>query len=259
MLYGRHVRSANHDAATNEWVVRATNRADASEDESYRFDALVFSDKLCLLPNPYAVLSPAEWGPLALPSTLSSRGVVVLMMALDGAHHAAPLITSVRSPLKMLVHDSAKPGRQQQLTESGRAIDLWVAHSTPEYAAAHLAGDDPPGIDDEAAVLAEMQAAARAALREAAAASGDAQGCAPDDIPRVLHASIFMWDHAQPTAESRLPTTHLLDATRRAGVCGDFFAGPEGYEGAEAAALSGRRLADALMDALSSASTGGGT
>ena len=53
-----------------------------------------------------------------------------------------------------------------------------------------------------------------------------------------------------------MPTTHLLDATRRAGVCGDFFAGPEGYEGAEAAALSGRRLADALMDALSSASTG---
>ena len=33
---------------SGEWVVHATNRADNS-DEEYRFDALIFSDKLCLL------------------------------------------------------------------------------------------------------------------------------------------------------------------------------------------------------------------
>ena len=66
----------------------------------------------------------------------------------------------------------------------------------------------------------------------------------------MAHASVFAWDHAQPAEGSRLPSTHLLDATRRAGVCGDFFAGAAGLDGVEAAAVSGAALAEALMPLL---------
>ena len=245
MLYGRHVRAARY--ASDEWIVSATNRADGSEEE-HRFDALVFSDKLLLLPNPYAVLPATEWGPLALPPTLVSTGTIVLMLALEHANdapHIAPVLTSTLAPLKLLVHDSAKPGRQSMTAGGRRPLDLWVAHSTAEYAVAHLVGDDPPGIDDEPARIREMQAATLATLA-AAAESTWAE-------PRVAHAAVFMWDHAQPTPGSRLPTTHILDAARRAGVCGDFFAGSDGREGVEAAALSGRALANALMPLLSTA------
>ena len=82
------------------------------------------------------------------------------------------------------------------------------------------------------------------------AAGGDEQPRAP---PRVAHASVFAWDHAQPAEGSRLPSTHLLDATRRAGVCGDFFAGAAGLDGVEAAAVSGAALAEALMPLLEKA------
>ena len=138
LLYGRHVRSARHDAASSEWVVRATNRADRA-DEEHRFDALVFSDKLLLLPNPYAVLPQADWGPLALPHALSSAGTVVLMLALrrpSPPPSAAPLAAVLRAPalpppLELLVRDSAKPGRQPP-----EDVELWVAHSSAEYATA---------------------------------------------------------------------------------------------------------------------------
>lgn len=255
MLYGRHVRSARHDAVAGEWIVSASNRAHDSSDEAYTFDALVFSDKLLLLPNPYAVLPASDWGSLALPPTLASTGAVVLMLALERAYDAPipPIITSARPPLKMLVHDSAKPGRQ---AAAGVTADLWVAHSTPEYAAQHLVGDDPPGMDDEQRILGELTAAALATLAAAAeqscAAAGDPSQSAAtvggaekeadgSSAPGVAHAAVFMWDHAQPAAESRVPTSHLLDTSRRAGVCGDFFAGPGAERsGVEAAALSGR-------------------
>ena len=42
----------------------------------------------------------------------------------------------------------------------------------------------------------------------------------------------------------------MLDSARRAGVCGDFFAGAAGLDGIEAAAISGVALADALMPLL---------
>lgn len=251
LLYGRHVRAARHDAATNEWIVRASNRA-GGEDEEHHFDALVFSDKLLLLPNPYAVLTEQDWGPLALPTSLTSKGAVVLMLALeqhegsDAGVRAPPVLRgpALTAPLQLLVHDSAKPARQ----EGQPTFDLWVAHSTPSYLEAHLAGDDPPGLDDEAVVHAEMlEATLRALGRPRAQGAGD-DACAA----QVAYSSVFAWDHAQPTEGSRLDASHLLDASRRAGVCGDFFAGNDGRrEGVEAAALSGRELADALLPHLS--------
>lgn len=245
LLYGRHVRAARHDAASGAWVVRATNRADGA-DEEHHFDALVFSDKLLLLPNPYAVLPQADWGPLALPEALSSSGTVVLMLALQRSSPPPAVPAVLRpplpAPLALLVHDSAKPGRQVPA-----GVELWVAHSTAAYAAAHLRGDDPPDLDDPPAVEAELQAAALAAI--AAAASGE-DSCEATP-PAVLHARAFAWDHAQPTADSVLPASHLLDTARRAGVCGDFLAGADHrHRGVEAAALSGLALARAMLPLL---------
>ena len=88
-------------------------------------------------------------------------------------------------------------------------------------------------------MAAELQAAALAAI-----AAGDEGSCA---APRVLHAQAFAWDHAQPTRESTLAASHLLDGARRVGVCGDFFGGADGdRRGVEAAVLSGVALAQAM-------------
>lgn len=66
------------------------------------------------------------------------------------------------------------------------------------------------------------------------------------DVNDILHASVMVWDHARPkSGESEMQTTHLLDEERRAGVCGDFFAGggkdqgggSRGVTGVEAAAI----------------------
>lgn len=204
-----------------------------------------FSDKLLLFDNPYRVLAPADHGALALPPTLRSVGAVVLLLALERGAAALPplppLLRLAASPLALLVHDSAKPGR------AAGGPDLWVAHSTAGYLARHLRGDDPPGLDDEQAVLEELQSAALAALREAAAEAGGS--CTKAGLPVVAHASVFTWDHAQPAEGSQLHSTHLLDAARLTGLCGDFFAGAGGEEwaGVEAAAMSGVALAEALL------------
>ena len=56
-------------------------------------------------------------------------------------------------------------------------------------------------------MLGEMRAAALAAL--AAPAGGASASCdeqpreQSDEQPRVAHASVFVWDHAQPTEGSR--------------------------------------------------------
>ena len=119
---------------------------------------------------------------------------------------------------------------------------------------AHLKGDDPPDLDDPPAVTAELQAAALSAIAAAAApaaaaaAEAEAEGaCKEAAPPAVLHAQAFAWDHAQPTGESTLAASHLLDGARRVGVCGDFFGGADGdRRGVEAAALSGVALAQAM-------------
>ena len=124
---------------------------------------------------------------------------------------------------------------------------------------AHLKGDDPPDLDDPPAVTAELQAAALSAIAAAAAPAAaaaaapaaEAEGaCKETAPPAVLHAQAFAWDHAQPTAASALAASHLLDAARRAGVCGDFLSGAEGHRGVEAAALSGLALARAMLPLL---------
>ena len=248
MLYGRHVREAGYDRNASEWLVRSNNRADGAV-EDHRFDALVLSDKLLLLPNPYAILKRDEWGALSLPPSLASTGTVVLMLALRGERttgRVPPILRDLPPPLSLAVCDSLKP--QRRAAAEAAALELWVVHSTPEYAAAHLSGDDPPDLDDADAVQREMQDVALRAIDAARAEA--APECANADPLTVVHSSVFAWDHAQTTPGSRLASTHQLDAARRVGLCGDYFAGADqAREGVEAAALSGSALARAMVDA----------
>ena len=177
MLFGNHVLAAKHDGAV--WRVRTQQRATDTTSELI-FDALVLSDKLLVLPNTYSVLAPPDVGPLALPSSLTSTAAVVLLIALQPS--AASTLSSSGLPpattvvdcsknhpqqqqqqqqhgggttaapiLSRVIHESAKPGRRTDTT-----YDQWVVHSTAEYAELHLVGE---ALDNEAAVLAEMQEA----------------------------------------------------------------------------------------------------
>ena len=240
VLFGHHVRAATFLPESKQWRVNALSRA-TGELASWDFDVLILSDKLLVLPNQYAVLPEADWGPLALPSGLTSSGTVVLLIALEHAASDAlnsfPAVhrSAAGAPatiIDLVVHDASKPQRSGPL-------DTWVVHSTAEYAATHLRGE---ALDDEAAVLEEMQTAFLRLLQEAT------QSCSGTPPPPVAWASVFAWDHAQPTAESRLrDSSHLLDTHRRAGVCGDFFGSAQGVE---AAASSGMALAEALAPLL---------
>jgi len=277
-LFGRHVQSAEYDEQQKVWNVRVVDRNDkGGKPQIHIFDALVMSDKLLVLPNTYAILDPAHWKNLALPLDLESTGAVVLLVAfqkpsatnitvtatattVSGVRHIAP---DEHPFLKTIIHDSSKPGRnrnervqvvdgkqQQQPLSLDSSLDsqfdLWVVHSTHEYAASHLVGEQ---LDDEEAVKQEMLDAFLAtvvaeeekdstrkilpavtavvdvattdtATTDTAASSSSSTSTS---LGKVVHCSLMAWDHAQPKDSKRLTVPHLLDNSRRAGVCGDFF------------------------------------
>lgn len=167
----------------------------------------------------------------------------MLLVACTALSSHAPLVRpEVPASIRLIVTDSLKPGTGRQRADG---LAIYVAHSTNAYAEAHLAGDT---IDDASSVLEEMLRDFKSAMAlppwaEISTASGG-------------YANVFLWDHAQPTADSTLPEAYRLDAGRRLGLCGDFFrsggAGVDGanVQGVEAAALSGLAVADALAPLL---------
>ncbi|CAK0880336.1 unnamed protein product [Prorocentrum cordatum] len=141
--------------------------------------------------------------------------------------------------LELVVRDSRKPGR-------AAAPDLWVVRSTSAYALRELA---PASLSSDAGP---------ALRRRAQSARGDA-GSLREAARRgrpaaALHASVFPWDHARPMRQVAAGgAAFSLDAGRRLGACGDFFAAGVGrapLEGVEAAAVSGWQLGEALGELL---------
>lgn len=225
-LFGRHANNATFK--DQQWHLRTTNRLESDAEELYRFDALVLTDKLLVLPNRYAVLEPEDVQALAVPEVLQSTGQVALLLVFDPPLDIqADLIRPSSGSLDLLVRDSSKPGRSFN-------ADVWTARSSSSYAAQHLRGE---ALDDEAAVLNEL-------LNEFHMAAGSAQ--------KPVVASIFAWDHAQPL-EQLADKAFSLDATRRLGLCGDFFQpGQKPFaNGVEAASLSGLFLSKALLPLMS--------
>jgi len=270
-LFGKHVQTAKYDETKNVWNVGVVDRNDSNKAViQHTFDALVLSDKLLVLPNTYAILDPVDWKTLAIPSDLGSTGAVVLLVAFEKTTTSVTEKTKLfqagvwhmedKHPfLKTIVHDSAKPGR-----DDNNGLDLWVIHSTHEYAASHLVGER---LDDSEAVRKELLTAFLKVL------SKEASLTIPEFESKLMHSSVMAWDHAQPQESKRLQTSHLFDADRKAGVCGDFFMAetatavvPGADEnnkseedsplqhlppsGVEAAALSGLALAEELSPLL---------
>ena len=64
-------------------------------------------------------------------------------------------------------------------------------------------------------------------------------------LVQPVYAAVHRWPYAQALAP--LPETYLWDASRRIGVCGDWFScGLDGGGGIENACLSGTAMADAI-------------
>ena len=242
--YGHHVQSAEYNASSEKWMVTSLSRA-TNEVTVVSYDALVLSDKLLIQPNKYAVLSSTEIGVLALPGNLASKGAVVLLAAFKRGQELpknfAQELPGVYVPapphdfIEKTVHDSAKPHRG-----SHEKYDLWVVHSTPEYAASHLIGEQ---LNDQDAVLSEMKSAFLSMIDPCALS------CPLED--HLAHASVMAWDHARPVESTRLEKTYLLDSDRRLGACGDYL--ESSSDGAEAVAVSGLSLAKALAPLLQNA------
>jgi predicted NAD/FAD-dependent oxidoreductase len=115
-------------------------------------------------------------------------------------------------PLRWIARDSSKPGR-----DGG---EVWVAHASPEWSAAHVEADS-----------AEVAALLTAAFRQLG-------GPAPGAV------SAHRWRHAKAETTSRhhfvwLPAVHV-------GLCGDWLEGGR----VEGAWLSGRALASSVMASL---------
>lgn len=257
-LFGKHVQKAEYDETEKVWRVTVADRNDPDYQKestamttTHLFEALVLSDKLLVLPNTYSILKQSDWKGLALPPGIESTAAVVLLVAFHKpvVGGADGIITGVcESPknplLKTIVHESAKPGRNSN-KNFHHQLDLWVVHSTHEYAVSHLVGEQ---LDDADSVRQELL---DAFLIEIDAPSINQQLL-------LAHTSVMAWDHAQPKDSDRLTMSHLLDAPRRAGVCGDFFFGTPAFQacnpslpsGVEAAALSGLALADNLAPLL---------
>jgi predicted NAD/FAD-dependent oxidoreductase len=173
-LFGRHAKQAAF--GDGQWEVKALNRLDAEREEIYNFDALVLSDKLLVLPNQYAVLGAQDSQNLAMPQTLESRGQIALLLAFNPPLDVEYDLMSFSSgSLELLVRDSGKPGREGK-------VDVWTARSSSSYAVQHL---DTDVLDDEAAVQKELLQSFMTAL-------------GIDQQP--VHASVFAWDHAQPSS-----------------------------------------------------------
>eukprot|EP00927_Polykrikos_kofoidii_P050345 TRINITY_DN44260_c0_g1_i1.p1 TRINITY_DN44260_c0_g1~~TRINITY_DN44260_c0_g1_i1.p1 ORF type:complete len:409 (+),score=42.37 TRINITY_DN44260_c0_g1_i1:72-1298(+) len=242
MLFGRHVTSANYSEDEHEWVVSARSRG-SGEVEMHYFDVLMLSDKLLVLPNQYAVL-PSNDPIVSQFPNVTSVGTLVMLLAFKGELGSGlpPLLAELPadSPLSLVVHESAKPQRIQE----DSPYDLWVAHSTETFAAAHLQEDvgNGPSVGDEKVILQELERAFSTALRI-------------PSLPPVVHASIMTWDHARPVAGERVAATHLLDRRRLVGVCGDVFEPAPLAEGVEAAALSGRALAEDVASSIKASHT----
>ena len=117
--------------------------------------------------------------------------------------------------LGWIARDASKPQR--------RPGEHWVAHSTPAWAEEHLM-EDPERAKEKLLK----------AFHEVTGSS-----------VQPVYAAVHRWPYAQALAP--LPETYLWDASRRIGVCGDWFSCElEGSGRMENACLSGTAMADAI-------------
>ena len=132
------------------------------------------------------------------------------------ASFAAPLaipgdVVKRAGPIGWAARNSAKPGRG--------GPESWVVQASPDWSRRHL--EETP----------------EAVLPLLLSALGDVTG---NPLPEPVHAAAHRWRYAR---SGTLGQDTLWDAALGLGACGDWLLGPR----VEAAWLSGRRLADAML------------
>ncbi len=122
--------------------------------------------------------------------------------------------------LSWIARDSSKPHRDQS---GDGASDVWVLHSSGEYAKSNLGAASENVVAD---LLSELQRVAACSI----------------PTPRLVQS--HRWLHARP--QHALPESALWDSASGLGACGDWCGGPR----VEGAMLSGVALAGKVLGAL---------
>jgi hypothetical protein len=172
-----------------------------------------FDQVVVAVPAPQAVpllaARPALQERAARAELLPCQALMVAFAAPLGLDWAAAELAG--GPLAWVARDSSKPGRPPG--------EVWVAHSSPEHAAAHLE-DDPE--------------TTRARLLQA---FRELTGCQQPPLWSTAHR----WRYARPAAAAPGGPSSALDDGL--GICGDWLVGPR----VEAAWCSGRALAGRIL------------
>ena len=234
--YSLHVNSRvtalHFDAATTGWRVTCA-RPDG--EATGQFDAVVVAAAQAARPTspgyvaltgdlPGAVLG--HWARIAAASYLP---VFTAMATLAGSPAFDLAAVTGHPDLWLLARDSSKPGRGRQ---DGR--DVWVAVSSPQFAAAQMATQASAQAGTRSRPSREEQLAASQALWTHAC---KLLGCTMDDV--AVEPS-QRWSAGFPAQPLGVPC--LSDAESGFAACGDWAHGP----GVVSAAISGLSAADAV-------------
>ena len=158
-----------------------------------------------------ALLRPVAADMAALAAATPSDPCWTVMASFDAPLAIPGDVVKRAGPIGWAARDSAKPGRG--------GPESWVVQASPDWSRRHL--EETPD----------------AVLPLLLSGLGDLAG-AP--LPEPVHAAAHRWRYAR---SGTLGQDCLWDAGLRLGACGDWLLGPR----VEAAWLSGRRLADAML------------
>lgn len=215
------------DVRTSVAIERITGEPGAwlvegAVDDRRIIDEPLFDAAVLAMPLEQAarILPPAAAGLGSAQGRTVSEPVWVCMLALDDDPAGLPDVLEIDGggPVRLLVRDSAKPGRARDATGS-----VWVAHAASGWSRARYE------VPREEIRLA-MADAVRALISEI---TGGTVG--------VRHASAHRWGLARPAGSVR--DACAFDADARVAVCGDGFRGGR----VEGAFLSGHAAAGRVL------------
>ncbi|KAK3278531.1 hypothetical protein CYMTET_13535 [Cymbomonas tetramitiformis] len=233
LLYGQHVKAAVKESCADYWVLTVEDRF-SKEVSTHNLDYLILTDKLLIQDNKYGVLPKDYQGSLGKARAVASSTIAVLMVAFPCG--STPKFDSLQVTghpvIREVLRENSKPAR------SAEGLELFVVHSTAEYAERELKDD---WFRDEETARIDMLSALVYLFSTAF------EG--PNPVPSPVFSQAHMWDCAQPLHAHLLgtmcgdETPYLLDRDSRLGACGDYCSSTGGVLGA---ALSGTRLGQVL-------------
>ncbi|BAM04316.1 NAD(P)/FAD-dependent oxidoreductase [Phycisphaera mikurensis] len=213
---------------------------DAAGQEHGPFDAVVVA---VAAPQAARLLGASAPRLARLAERAKAAGCFSVMLAFDEPLGLAPAAGDVadgeapaavdavrldRGPLAWVGRETHKPGRP---TGAG---ECWVLHARPTWSAPRL---EQPAEE----VIAPLKAALQRLLGR--------------PLPATAYEAAHRWKFAH--CVKPLPDASFVSPKHRLAACGDWFGGPEGAGGVEAAVMSGRHAAMTLLEKLQRVPAGG--